>query len=65
MAGQKTGCGARLVKVAHYGSEQGDIETSKFPLSHELGSEQSERANKRMSAAEHASKVSRAEQGNE
>ena len=34
----------------HYGSKQGDIETLNFTLSHELGSERSERASERMSA---------------
>ena len=29
----------------HYGSKQGDIETLSYTLSHELGSERSERAN--------------------
>ena len=49
----------------HYGPKQGDIETSKFTLSHELGSERSERASERMTAAERASEVSSAEQANE
>ena len=44
----------------HYGSKQGDIETSKFPLSHELGSERSERASERMSGAERVSEAKRA-----
>ena len=54
-----------LAVIDHSGSEQSDSETSKFPLSHKLGSEQSEQASKRMSAAERASKASRAEQANE
>ena len=49
----------------HYDSKQPDSETSKFPLSHELGSERSERASERMSVAERASEASRAEQANE
>ena len=52
-------------QTPHYGSKQGDIESSKFSLSHELGSEQSERASERMSAAERASAASRAKQANE
>ena len=50
---------------AHYGSKQGDIETLKFTLSYELGSEQIERVRKRISAAERASEVSSVEQANE
>ena len=42
-----------------------EIETLNYTLSHELGSEQSERASKRMSAAERASEASRAEQAKE
>ena len=49
----------------HYGSKQGEIETLNFTLSHELGSERSERASERMSAAERASKASSADQANE
>ena len=41
------------------------IETLNYTLSHELGSERSERASERMSAAERASEASRAEQANE
>ena len=50
---------------SHYGSKQGNIETLDYTLSHELGSERSERASERMSAAERASEASRAEQANE
>ena len=46
--------------AVHYGSKQGDIETSKFPLSHELGSEGSERASERTSAAERSARAKRA-----
>ena len=49
----------------HYDSKQGDIETLNYTLSHELGSERSERASERMSAAERASEASRVEQANE
>ena len=49
----------------HYGSKLGDIETLDYILSHELGSERSERASEQMSAAERASEASRAEQANE
>ena len=52
-------------ELLHYGSKQGDIETSNITLSHELESERSERVSKRVSAAEHASEASRAEQANE
>ena len=54
-----------ILSRMHYGSEQTDSELSKFLLSHELWSEQSERASEQMSAAERASKASRAEQANE
>ena len=53
------------VSSAHYGSKQGDIETLNYTLSHERGSERSERASKKVSTAERASEVSRAEQANE
>ena len=49
----------------HHGSEQPDSETSKFPLSYELGSELSERASEPMRPAERASEASSAEQANE
>ena len=49
----------------HFDSKQGDIETFDFTLSHERGSEQSERASERVSAAEGASEASSREQANE
>ena len=49
----------------HYGSKRGEIETTKFPLSHELRSERSEQASKRVSAAEGASEASSPEQASE
>ena len=49
----------------HYGSKQSDFETLNFTLSHELGSERSEPASKRVSAAERVSEQSRVEQANE
>ena len=49
----------------HYGSKQCDIEKLNYTLSDKLGSEKSEQASKRMSAAERASEVSSAEQANE
>ena len=55
----------KVVEAAHYGSKQGDIETLNYTLSHELGSERSERASEQMSAAERASEASRAEQVSE
>ena len=54
--------GVREVEVLHCGSKQGDIETLNNTFSYDLKSEQSKRASERMSAAEHASKASRAEQ---
>ena len=54
-----------MMPTVHYGPEQGDIETMNFTLSHELGSEPSERESKHMGAAERASETSRAEQANE
>ena len=56
---------AVVVVAVHYGSKQCDIETLNYTLSHELGSEQSKRASKQISAAGRASKASRAEQANE
>ena len=44
----------------HYGSKKGEIKTLNYSLSHELRSEQSERASKQVSAAECASKASSA-----
>ena len=38
----------------HYGSKQGDIETSNFTLSHERGSERSERACERVAVIDHS-----------
>ena len=53
-------------RPVHGGSEQPEIGTSKFTLSHELGSEWvSERASERESAAERTSEASSAEQVNE
>ena len=49
----------------HYGSKQGDFETLNHTLSHELGSEQSEGANERVSAAERVSEASGVEHANE
>ena len=54
-----------VVASWHYGSKQGDFETSKFLLSYERGSERSERASERVSAAEGASEASSPEQANE
>ena len=48
----------------HYGSKQGKIETLNFTLSHERGSERSERASEWVSAAEGASEASSPEQAN-
>ena len=48
----------------HYGTKLGHFET-KNPLSHEQGSERSERASERVSAAECASEASSPEQANE
>ena len=50
---------------SHYGSKQGEIQTLNYTLSHERGSERSEQASERVSAAERASEASRAEQANE
>ena len=38
----------------HYGTKPGHFESLKIALSHERGSERSERASERVSAAEHA-----------
>ena len=54
-----------IVVPAHYGSKQDDIETLNPSLFNKLGSERNEQASEQMSAAEHASEVSRAEQVNE
>ena len=51
-------------EALHYGSKQGEIETLNYTLSHEQGSERSERASERVSAAERASEASSAEQAN-
>ena len=52
-----------VVEVAvHFGSKQYDIETKNHILSHELGSERSERAREQMSAAECASKANSGKQ---
>ena len=50
---------------AHYGTEPGHFETSNLTLSHERGSERSERASEQVSAGEGASEVSSPEQANE
>ena len=55
----------RWMQSLHYGTKPGHFETSKHLLSHEQGSERSERASKRVSAAERASEASSAEQANE
>ena len=54
-----------IATTMHYGSKQGDIETLNHTFSHELGSEQSERASKHISAVEHGSEACSAEQTNE
>ena len=51
--------------LLYYGSKHNDKETLNYTLTNELGSERSEQASERMSAAEHGSKVSSAEQANE
>ena len=56
---------AVVATVLHYGSKQGDFETLNLTFSYELGSERSERASTRKSAAECASEACRAEQANE
>ena len=49
----------------HYGTKPGNFETRNLTLSHEQGSERSERASKQVSAAEGASEASSPEQVNE
>ena len=51
--------------AVHHGSKLCDIETLNYTFSHELGSERSEQASKRVSAAEGGIKASSAEQANE
>ena len=59
---KKSVWGARSQQPPHCGAKSGRFGTSDHTLSHELGSEQ---ASERMSAAERASKASRAEEENE
>ena len=49
----------------HYGTESGHFETLNLTLSHEQGSERSERASERVSAAQGASKANSPKQANE